>query len=130
MLRPIRFQSAGVWIPTGLPCVYVLFEHTLTQFQQRQNLTTVRTSGMEIGPLRKSLSVCTCEELFVDVLQDPDISYDANDNDCDPTPRYDETLTNAHGTRCAGEIAMSANNRKCGVGVAFNAKIGGRPQEI
>jgi hypothetical protein len=110
--------------------MYVLFEHTLTQFQQRQNLTTVRTSGMEICLLRKSLSVCTCEELFVDVLQDPDISYDANDNDNDPTPRYDEALTNAHGTRCAGEIAMSANNRKCGVGVAFNAKIGGGPQEI
>ncbi|XP_023717967.1 neuroendocrine convertase 1 isoform X2 [Cryptotermes secundus] len=56
---------------------------------------------------------------------DPEISYDANDNDYDPTPRYDEALTNAHGTRCAGEIAMSANNRKCGVGVAFNAKVGG-----
>jgi hypothetical protein len=59
-------------------------------------------------------------------LQDPEISYDANDNDYDPTPRYDEALTNAHGTRCAGEIAMSANNRKCGVGVAFKAKVGGK----
>ncbi|XP_021936624.1 neuroendocrine convertase 1-like isoform X2 [Zootermopsis nevadensis] len=56
---------------------------------------------------------------------DSEISYDVNDGDSDPTPRYDEALTNAHGTRCAGEIAMSANNRKCGVGVAFNAKIGG-----
>jgi proprotein convertase subtilisin/kexin type 1 len=61
----------------------------------------------------------------VRVLQDSEISYDVNDNDYDPTPRYDEALTNAHGTRCAGEIAMSANNRKCGVGVAFNAKVGG-----
>ncbi|KAJ9600056.1 hypothetical protein L9F63_009647, partial [Diploptera punctata] len=56
---------------------------------------------------------------------DPEISYDANDNDNDPTPRYDDVLSNAHGTRCAGEIAMVANNRKCGVGVAFNARIGG-----
>lgn len=32
---------------------------------------------------------------------------------------------NGHGTRCAGEIAMEANNRKCGVGVAFEASIGG-----
>lgn len=32
---------------------------------------------------------------------------------------------NAHGTRCAGEIAMEANNGKCGVGVAFEASIGG-----
>ena len=30
-----------------------------------------------------------------------------------------------HGTRCAGEIAMSANNKYCGVGVAYNSKIGG-----
>lgn len=30
-----------------------------------------------------------------------------------------------HGTRCAGEIAMVANNGFCGVGIAFNSKIGG-----
>lgn len=30
-----------------------------------------------------------------------------------------------HGTRCAGEIAMIANNNKCGVGIAYNSKIGG-----
>lgn len=30
-----------------------------------------------------------------------------------------------HGTRCAGEIAAIAGNGICGVGVAFNAKIGG-----
>ncbi|XP_059920859.1 neuroendocrine convertase 1-like [Gadus macrocephalus] len=32
---------------------------------------------------------------------------------------------NGHGTRCAGEIAMEANNSYCGVGIAFNARIGG-----
>jgi hypothetical protein len=32
---------------------------------------------------------------------------------------------NRHGTRCAGEIAMLPNNSVCGVGVAFDAKIGG-----
>lgn len=32
---------------------------------------------------------------------------------------------NGHGTRCAGEIAMEANNLKCGVGVAFEAAVGG-----
>ncbi|XP_047121260.1 neuroendocrine convertase 1-like [Schistocerca piceifrons] len=56
---------------------------------------------------------------------DPNISFDANDDDPDPTPRYDPSGSNAHGTRCAGEIAMAANNGKCGVGVAFNARIGG-----
>ncbi|XP_011309647.1 neuroendocrine convertase 1 [Fopius arisanus] len=55
----------------------------------------------------------------------PDISYDVNDGDNDPLPRYEVTGMNGHGTRCAGEIAMEANNRKCGVGVAFEAKIGG-----
>ena len=34
-------------------------------------------------------------------------------------------LFRRHGTRCAGEIAMAANNRKCGVGVAYNAALGG-----
>ncbi|XP_043920059.1 neuroendocrine convertase 1 [Protopterus annectens] len=56
---------------------------------------------------------------------DPDASYDFNDNDRDPFPRYDPTNENKHGTRCAGEIAMQANNGKCGVGVAYNAKVGG-----
>uniref|UniRef100_A0A4W3JT29 PC3-like endoprotease variant B n=1 Tax=Callorhinchus milii TaxID=7868 RepID=A0A4W3JT29_CALMI len=30
-----------------------------------------------------------------------------------------------HGTKCAGEVAMQANNSFCGVGIAFNARIGG-----
>lgn len=40
-------------------------------------------------------------------------------------PRYGATPENAHGTRCAGEVAMQANNSKCGVGIAYNAGIGG-----
>ena len=31
-----------------------------------------------------------------------------------------------HGTRCAGEVAAEADNRICNVGVAYNARIGGR----
>uniref|UniRef100_A0A670J3U8 SPC3 n=1 Tax=Podarcis muralis TaxID=64176 RepID=A0A670J3U8_PODMU len=30
-----------------------------------------------------------------------------------------------HGTRCAGEVAASANNSHCIVGIAYNARIGG-----
>uniref|UniRef100_A0A672S4C0 Neuroendocrine convertase 1 n=1 Tax=Sinocyclocheilus grahami TaxID=75366 RepID=A0A672S4C0_SINGR len=56
---------------------------------------------------------------------DPAASYDFNDNDPDPFPRYDSTNENKHGTRCAGEIAMQADNKKCGVGVAYNSKVGG-----
>lgn len=32
---------------------------------------------------------------------------------------------NKHGTRCAGEVAAVAFNNYCGVGVAYNASIGG-----
>ena len=32
---------------------------------------------------------------------------------------------NHHGTRCAGEIAAVANNRVCGVGVAYGAQVSG-----
>jgi len=56
---------------------------------------------------------------------DPAASWDVNDNDPDPFPRYDPTNENKHGTRCAGEVAAQANNTKCGVGVAYNSKIGG-----
>ncbi|KAG5878303.1 hypothetical protein JTB14_017652 [Gonioctena quinquepunctata] len=56
---------------------------------------------------------------------DPDISWDCNEDDNDPYPRYEHTNSNSHGTRCAGEVAMVANNLKCGVGIAFNAKFGG-----
>ena len=53
---------------------------------------------------------------------DPSISFDFNDDDPDPMPR---DLSNSHGTRCAGEVAMAANNHLCGVGVAYGAALGG-----
>ncbi|XP_034032723.1 furin (paired basic amino acid cleaving enzyme) b [Thalassophryne amazonica] len=56
---------------------------------------------------------------------DPKASYDVNDGDDDPQPRYTQRNENRHGTRCAGEVAGAANNGVCGVGVAYNAKIGG-----
>uniref|UniRef100_A0A8C2A1W1 Proprotein convertase subtilisin/kexin type 5b n=1 Tax=Cyprinus carpio TaxID=7962 RepID=A0A8C2A1W1_CYPCA len=62
-----------------------------------------------------------------DLIQnyDNDASYDVNGNDMDPMPRYDASNENKHGTRCAGEVAASANNSHCTVGIAYNAKIGG-----
>lgn len=56
---------------------------------------------------------------------DPSASYDMNNRDEDPMPRYDQMDTNRHGTRCAGEVAATANNSLCSVGVAFGASIGG-----
>ncbi|NWU73417.1 PCSK4 convertase, partial [Pterocles burchelli] len=56
---------------------------------------------------------------------DPLASYDFNSNDPDPQPRYTAGDENRHGTRCAGEVAAAANNRLCGAGVAYNARVGG-----
>uniref|UniRef100_T1IMB0 furin n=1 Tax=Strigamia maritima TaxID=126957 RepID=T1IMB0_STRMM len=54
---------------------------------------------------------------------DPGASTDINGNDADPTPQ--DNGDNKHGTRCAGEVAAVAFNDVCGVGIAFNASIGG-----
>ncbi|KAL3276937.1 hypothetical protein HHI36_012303 [Cryptolaemus montrouzieri] len=78
--------------------------------------------GVRISVLDDGLEY-THDDLFANY--DPEISYDCNEDDYDPLPRYDMAKTNNHGTRCAGEIAMVANNKKCGIGVAFNARIGG-----
>ncbi len=55
---------------------------------------------------------------------DPKASTDINDNDDDPMPQ--DNGDNRHGTRCAGEVAAVAFNEYCGVGVAYNASIGGQ----
>ncbi|KAG8455262.1 hypothetical protein GDO86_001457 [Hymenochirus boettgeri] len=62
-----------------------------------------------------------------DLMQnyDAQASTDINGNDFDPMPRYDASNENKHGTRCAGEVAATANNSHCTVGIAFNARIGG-----
>jgi hypothetical protein len=46
------------------------------------------------------------------------------DNDPDPMPRYTSDNINEHGTRVAGVIA-AATNDMCGVGMAYEASIGG-----
>lgn len=74
------------------------------------------------------MSNCIRHANFYDIVyknQDGEISINLNWNKTDPMPRYEDP-TNAHGTRCAGEISMAANNRKCGVGIAYNAKVGGQ----
>jgi len=54
---------------------------------------------------------------------DPKASTDINGNDNDPMPQ--DNGDNKHGTRCAGEVAAAMGNGVCGVGIAFNASIGG-----
>ncbi|XP_050300640.1 furin-like protease 2 [Anthonomus grandis grandis] len=60
-----------------------------------------------------------------DLLQnyDAQASTDINGNDDDPMPQ--DNGDNKHGTRCAGEVAAVAYNNICGIGVAYNASIGG-----
>ncbi|XP_076261452.1 furin-like protease 1 [Rhynchophorus ferrugineus] len=56
---------------------------------------------------------------------DPMASYDINNHDSDPSPRYDMIDSNRHGTRCAGEVAATSNNSICALGVAHGAQVGG-----
>ena len=70
------------------------------------------------------------EHTHPDLLKnyEPRASADLNSddrNDDDPKPRYDPSNENKHGTRCAGEVASVADNEYCGVGAAFDSKIGG-----
>ncbi|KAI8789590.1 furin [Biomphalaria glabrata] len=66
-----------------------------------------------------------CSSVGVGCGEDPNASYDVNGHDPDPQPRYDYSNENRHGTRCAGEVAAHADNNVCGLGVAYNARIGG-----
>lgn len=87
-------------------------------------------SGVNIG-LHNSNNISNEVTLFLmcfylswSRFQDPDASYDINGNDSDPMPQ--DNGDNKHGTRCAGEVAAVAFNSFCGVGVAYNASIGGK----
>ena len=55
---------------------------------------------------------------------DPEASTDLNNNDSDPTPRYDSKESNNQGTNIAGAIVSKPDNSNCGVGIAYNAKLG------
>lgn len=55
---------------------------------------------------------------------DQNASYNFVKSKADPTPNV-VTKTAQHGTLVAGVAAGEANNGKCGVGVAYKAKIGG-----
>ena len=61
----------------------------------------------------------------LDLNYDEKASYDVNDQDQDPSPRYTRDNTNKHGTRCAGVISAEANNSVCIPGIAYHSKIGG-----
>jgi len=54
---------------------------------------------------------------------DPEASTDLNGHKRDPFPN-DSDPYNAHGTKCSGTIAAKGNNSLCGIGIAYNSRIG------
>ncbi|KAH8267637.1 hypothetical protein KR018_011607, partial [Drosophila ironensis] len=98
-----------------------------------------RGGGLDMNVIPAWKQGITGKGVVVTILDDglesdhPDIeqnydrkaSYDVNSHDDDPMPLYDMTDSNRHGTRCAGEVAATANNSFCAVGIAYGASIGG-----
>lgn len=87
------------------------------------NVTGVWTQGIT-GHNATAVMVDDGIDMYSDDLKDnyfAEGSYDFNDNTDEPKPRLSD---DHHGTRCAGEIA-AVKNGVCGVGAAYNARIGG-----
>lgn len=55
---------------------------------------------------------------------DKNASKDFVDGDSHPEPN-DTYVMSGHGSKCAGIIAAKENNGHCGIGLAYNARIGG-----
>lgn len=104
------------------------------------------TSGMDMNVIPVWKLGYTGKGIHVTIVDDgvdgthPDLqlnfdinaSYDFNnrsrgneDKDPHPDDSVEKGSENAHGTRCAGEVAAAANNSICGVGIAYEAGIGG-----
>nr|CAD7586259.1 unnamed protein product [Timema genevievae] len=109
----------------------LVLQHTYSSWtEQRETLSTTVTY---LDKLTRPRTVLTpgAESFLVEptpafprpLYLDALASADINENDADPTPR--DNGDNKHGTRCAGEVAAGAFNQHCGVGVAYNASIGG-----
>ncbi|KAI4898720.1 hypothetical protein NFI96_006496 [Prochilodus magdalenae] len=106
------FSTMGDVAGTPLPCLCVCL-----------SLLSVVTAEWEANA---PLEILPCETGINLIHQEAFASFDlrgAHGLSHDPMPKKAEE--NSHGTKCAGEVAMEANNSFCGVGIAFNARIGG-----
>jgi furin len=89
------------------------------------------TKAWELGYTGQGVVLCIIDDGLetnnseISHAYEPLASFDFNDNDPNPEPRYDSSDENKHGTRCAGQIVAKPNNSFCGVGVAFGSRIGG-----
>uniref|UniRef100_A0A669PKV4 furin n=1 Tax=Phasianus colchicus TaxID=9054 RepID=A0A669PKV4_PHACC len=117
----------------------IFMEPTDPKFPQQWYLVSYNTNQRDLNVRQAWEQGYTGKGIVVSILDDgieknhpdleanydPGASFDVNDQDPDPQPRYTQMNDNRHGTRCAGEVAAVANNGICGVGVAYNARIGG-----
>ncbi|KAK9738053.1 Subtilase family [Popillia japonica] len=76
------------------------------------NVLPVYKAGITGKGVRVSILDDGIEHIHDDLKDnyDPDISWDCNEDDSDPLPRYEPTRQNSHGTRCAGEVAEIRTN--------------------
>nr|XP_039273328.1 PC3-like endoprotease variant B [Styela clava] len=103
--------------------------------------------GQTSGPHRVDLNVVPCWEkgftgrgvvvTIVDdgvdyVNEDLEHAFDErasadlnDDNDKDGPLPNKSSFGNDHGTKCGGEVSMRPNNNYCGVGIAYDATLGG-----
>ncbi|NWU86628.1 FURIN protein, partial [Onychorhynchus coronatus] len=112
----------------------VFMEPTDPKFPQQWYLVSAgrrgvcgRNSECEFGDVdvtpEELLSGSCCQAAWVGVA-----GAVASAHPCTPCTPYEHAVSCfgcRHGTRCAGEVAAVANNGICGVGVAYNARIGG-----
>lgn len=93
------------------------------------------TGAWRQGYTGRGLTICVLDDGFQTTNADLAANYnsavsyslvrDGRPED-DPSPRLDPPeYTNSHGTYCAAVVAAVANNGVCGVGVAYDAKVGG-----
>ncbi|NWW05943.1 FURIN protein, partial [Oreocharis arfaki] len=114
----------------------VFMEPTDPKFPQQWYLVSVRQGRSTVPCLWGSVtvwgSVSLSEQPFSASCAQPSpvgvAGAAAGTHPCAPRTLYEHALSCfgcRHGTRCAGEVAAVANNGICGVGVAYNARIGG-----
>lgn len=83
--------------------------------------TSFKSTGLETNhpDLARNYDASASHNFNARKTSDP--YYGQDDN---PYPDRTDPI-NKHGTRCAGAAAAAANNGVCGVGVAFDARVGG-----
>lgn len=109
------------------PYLWYMNRHSFNKNLTDMNITSAWVQGYSGKGVAVTFLDDGIEWDHPDIIQnyDPKASFDFNNNDADPMPRYDKSNENKHGTRCAGEVAATGNNSICSIGIAYNAGVGG-----